>query len=275
MRGKILLQALWSEHLDWDDNIDSEDLKLWKLIKHDLEQISNCRIQRCLKIERNSDRVTHKLVCFCDASTKAYAAVIYLLQTNSEGKNRADLIFSKSRLAPVKDMTIPRLELMGVLIGVRCLDFVESQLTCSLETIIVMTDSQCVLNWLKSDKDQQTFVKHRIQEIRGHENLVFRYVKSKENPGDIASRGMPLKELKNNHLWWFGPEWLTKHEHHWSNIESELVQNGPDIDLEVASPQNVEEAVLLHPSSNVLKRELCVKRVYLHLKYNVKNTRQL
>ena len=148
-------------------------------------------------------------------------------------------------------MTIPRLELMGVLIGVRCLDFVKSQLTCSLETIIVMTDSQCVLNWLKSDKDQQTFVKHRIQEIHGHENLVFRYVKSKENPGDIASRGMPLKELKNNHLWWFGPEWLTKHEHHWSNIESELVQNGPDIYLEVASPQNVEEPVLLQPSPNV------------------------
>ena len=154
LRGKILLQVLWSKHLDWDDNIDSEDLKLWKLIKHDLEQISNCRIQRCLKIERNSDRVTHKLVCFCDASTKAYAAVIYLLQTNSEGKTRADLIFSKSRLAPVKGMTIPRLELMGVLIGVRCFDFVKSQLTCSLETIIVMTDSQCVLNWLKSDKER-------------------------------------------------------------------------------------------------------------------------
>ena len=93
---------LWSKHLDWDDNIDSEDLKLWKLIKHDLEQIHNCRIQRCLKIERNSDRVTHKLVCFCDASTKAYAEVIYLLQTNSEGKTRTDLIFSKSRLAPVR-----------------------------------------------------------------------------------------------------------------------------------------------------------------------------
>ena len=138
-------------------------------------------------------------------------------------KNRADLLFSESRLAPVKCMTIPRLELMGVLIGVRCLDFVKSQLTCSLETIALITDSQCVLNWLKSDKSQQTFVKHKLQEIRGHENFMLRYVKSKENSGDITSRGMPLKELKNNHLRWFGPEWLTKHEWHWSNIESELV----------------------------------------------------
>ena len=83
----LLLQMLWNKHLDWDDNVDDEDVKTWELIKCDLEQISNCRIRRRLTIERNADKVTYILVCFCDTSTRAYAAVIYLLQTNSENKS--------------------------------------------------------------------------------------------------------------------------------------------------------------------------------------------
>ena len=84
----------------------------------------------------------------------------------------SDLIFSKSRLAPVKSMTIPRVELLGVLFGVRCLNFVKSQLPFSVTTAIILTDSQCVLNWLNSDRDHPTFVKNRILGIRGYEDVI-------------------------------------------------------------------------------------------------------
>ena len=67
-------------------------------------------------------------------------------------ETKPDLIFCKSRIAPVKMITIPRLELLAVLTGVRCLKYVETQLKLPLDTVILMTDSQCVLHWISSTK---------------------------------------------------------------------------------------------------------------------------
>ena len=137
---------LWNERLNWDDSVDDQDMKMWEMFKFDLEQIHDCKRRPCLTTGKNTDKVAYTLICFCNVSTRAYASVIYLVQTNSEGKTSSDLIFSKSRLAPVKSMSVPRLELMGVLIGARCLDFVKSQLPFSVTTAIKLTDSQCALN---------------------------------------------------------------------------------------------------------------------------------
>ena len=240
---------LWNKHLNWDDTVDDQDMKMWEMIKFDLEQIHDCKLRRCLTTGKNTDKVAYKLVCFCDASTRAYAAVIYLVQTNSEGKTSSDLIYSKSRLAPVKSMTIPRLELMGVLIGVRCLNFVKSQLPFSVTTAITLTDSQCVLNWLNSEKDHPTFVKNRISEIRGYEDVIFRYVRSKENPGDIASRGVSLKKLEDNRLWWFGPEWLTKPEQDWVHDEFESNHTDQDTTGDPYPKENEETGLLQYSAT--------------------------
>ena len=112
-------------------------------------------------------------------------------------------------------MTIPRLELMAVLIGVRCVNFVKEQLKISVEGINIWTDSQCVLKWLKSEKDLSVFVRNRVKEINSHHDITFHYITSKDNPADIATRGSDMNSLSCNQLWWQGPIWLKKPEKEW------------------------------------------------------------
>lgn len=124
--------------------------------------------------------------------------LILVHQINKDSGTRSDLIFSKTRLSPMKGMTIPRLELMAVLIGVRCLTFVQGQLKIPIQYKYLWTDSQCVLQWIVSEKDLSVFVKNRVKEIKNHSDIMFGFVPSKENPADIASRGTTVQNLREN-----------------------------------------------------------------------------
>ena len=116
-----------------------------------------------------------------------------------------NLVFSKSRLAPVKGLTIPRLELMAVLIGVRCLQFVNEQLELEINKKLLWTDSQCVIGWLNSVKKLDAFVQNRVNEIKGQKEITVQYIKSCENPADVATRGTNVEDLITNKTWWHGP----------------------------------------------------------------------
>ena len=207
LRGKILLQTIWIKQLKWDDLLDQEDSNEWAEIKGDLMKMGEKEIKRCISISSQGENITYSLVCFSDASGKAYAATIYLLQ-KSLNETKSDLIFCKSRIAPVKGITIPRLELLAVLIGVRCLKYVETQLKLPLDTVILMTDSQCVLHWISSTKILPVFIENRVKEIRGHTKAKFQYVNTKDNPADIATRGVSILRLCEENLWWHGPNWM-------------------------------------------------------------------
>ena len=133
-----------------------------------------------------------------DASAKAYAVTIYLHQTLHEDA-RADLIFSKTRLAP-QGVTIPRLELLGVLIGVRALKFTQNEINLPIKSKILYTDSQCVLHWLQTKKPLSVFVTNRLKEIKSLEVTTFKYIPTQENPADLATRGKSPSEL-NSSMW--------------------------------------------------------------------------
>ena len=134
LKGKIFIQSRWEKHLDWNDAINNEELACWLAIRSDFSKISNYQISRCVAIQ-TSENVKCPLLCFCDASSRAYATFVYLFQMCENSVLRSDLLFSKTRLAPLKEMIIPRLELMAVLIGVRCVKFVKEQLKISVEGI--------------------------------------------------------------------------------------------------------------------------------------------
>lgn len=105
-------------------------------------------------------------------------------------------MFAKTRLAPVDGMTIPRLELMAVLIGVRYVEFVKQQMKLPIQKMCLRTDSQCVLGWIKTTKNSRVFVKNTVREIKQHNDVILWYVNTKENPADIATRGTTTKELQ-------------------------------------------------------------------------------
>ena len=201
MKMRLFLEKLWNKGIDWDDDIEQSDIEVWRKMLDDLKGLSEVSVPRYIG---NYDS---QLICFCDASKDAYATVIYL-RTTYKGNNNVNLVFSKSRISPRTSISIPRLELLAVLIGVRSLNFVSKELGFTDNRQIVWTDSQCVLNWIKTKKPLSVFVQNRITEIKQNNDLEFRYIYKKENPADMPSRGTTSDELKDSSLWWNGPEWL-------------------------------------------------------------------
>ena len=189
---------------------------------------------------KSSENVKTRLLCFCDASSLAYATTVYLIQRSETSKLRSDLLFSKTRLTPLKEMTIPRLELMTVLIVVRCVNFVKEQLKISVKGINIWTDSQCVLKWLKSEKDLSVFVRNRVKEINSHRDITFYYITSKDNPADIATRGSDMHSLSWNQLWGQGLIWLKTPEKKWPILDKdEEEQTNSEYESEVKNSKQV------------------------------------
>ena len=141
----MVLQNLWKKQLDLDDELGMADQTEWSDVKMDLDCIGQVEMKRCIK---ESGESKYHLVCFCDASTVACASAVYLIQCSGTTTS-SNLVFSKASLAPIKELTIQQLELMAVLIGVRSLQFVREQMKLSFETLMILTDSQCVLHWIK------------------------------------------------------------------------------------------------------------------------------
>ena len=186
-------------------------------------------------VSQKDANVSYQILTFCDASAKSYAAVVYL-RVVSQGLVQVNLVFSKMRLAPCdiekkrktksKQLSLPRLELLAVLIGTRVTNFVAKELRLSVAKRIILTDSQCVLYWLRSSKPLPVFVQNRVNEIRQEKHANFGYISSEENPADMATRGLTVPEIKQSKLWWHGPAWLQYAECNWpswnlSNISSD------------------------------------------------------
>ncbi|XP_060605577.1 uncharacterized protein LOC132758081 [Ruditapes philippinarum] len=213
--AKYFLQELWNKHLEWDDALSDDDQKKWISLEKQLMNVEHVCIPRSISANC-SQLVEYRIVCFCDASQKAYAVAVYLHQ-RSEDTTKVDLIFSKTRLVPLKKLSITRLELLALVIGLRCLQFVKSHLHLPILDSSIWTDSQCVLHWLHTKKQLSVFVKNRVNEIKKiSENVTISYVPSKDNPADIASRG---QNLMNNKLWWEGPAWLKSEPGEWPQFK--------------------------------------------------------
>ena len=150
------------------------------------------------------EKFTCRLLCFCDAFTKRYATSVYL-QIFNKDTSTCNIVFSKTRLAPNEKISLPRLELLAVLIGVRSLSFVESELTLEISEKMLWTGSQCILQWIKTKKPLTVFVENRLREIRNHSDIEFQYVSTKDNPADVASRGTTAISLTKHRSWWNGP----------------------------------------------------------------------
>ena len=118
--AKKILQEIWSSGCDWDDVVDEQILIQWKRWTDQLPQLEKLAIPRSitksLRIEKCKRIQIH---AFCDASTVGYGAVVYLRVISHNDDINLTFVLSKSRVAPLRPLTIPRLELQGAIVAVR------------------------------------------------------------------------------------------------------------------------------------------------------------
>ena len=165
--AKLFLHSLWLEKLDWDKKLSSDKMMQWSDIYFRLVEISSHPIPRFIGHTMESG-ATFMLLCFCDASADSFATTVYL-RSSISNEHFIHLMFSKTRLSPPKPvkLTIPRLELMAALIGVRSLNFVQRQLHLPIESKILWSDSQWI-GFSSLDSQQESFVCFRRKSCEGN-----------------------------------------------------------------------------------------------------------
>ncbi|KMQ82315.1 integrase core domain protein, partial [Lasius niger] len=161
-----------------------------------------------------------QLHCFVDASEKAYGAVVYF-RYHHKNALQSRMVVSKSRVAPLKKLSLPRLELMAALIGVRLSKTVQRYFKEQLYIVpYYWSDSSIVLHWVKGSPERwKPFVQNRTREIQEKsEPASWRYCPTEQNPADMLTRDLSIASLKEEKSWWFGPEWLTSPECSWPKM---------------------------------------------------------
>ena len=229
-RAKILVQDLWKERIGWDDPIQPQSLRdRWLTWEQEIPDLAQMEIPRCYApASADSPTSIRDLHIFCDASERAYGSVAYLRTEDDQGEIHVAFILARSRVAPKKQLSIPRLELSAALTGAQLARVIQTELTLPIRKVTLWSDSTTVLHWIQSEScSYKVFVGTRVAEIQNLTDVSnWRYVDSANNPADDITRGKTLKELSRPHRWHQGPDFLHCSENHWPISPS--VYPGPE-----------------------------------------------
>ena len=216
IKMKILLQRLWEIKLDWDDPIPEHIYQDWFQWRSELPLLMTVRIPRCYSPSKETI-VSTQLHGFSNASEEAYAGVVYLRIEYSTKRVHTSLVISKTKVSPIKRLSIPRLELCGAQTLTRLLQRTMKILKIPVRSVFAWTDSTVVLGWLSGNPRRfKTFVGNRVSLIIDQlPPERWRHIPGPENPADCASRGLFPSQLKQHELWWDGPPWLKSESSMW------------------------------------------------------------
>ncbi|XP_076223029.1 uncharacterized protein LOC143174456 [Nomia melanderi] len=215
--AKLILQRLWQIQAGWDESVSQDLSTQWLEYGEDIQQIQTLKIPRCT-IATNLDIDTRlELHGFSDASEKAYGACIYLRSRDTAGQWTAALLCAKSRVTPLKAISLPRLELCGAVLLANLIQKVRIALHSVNPVEHLWTDSTITLAWLRSMPSRwKTFVANRVSEIQTLTSVdSWKHVTSEDNPADMISRGVRLSVLAQAKNWWSGPAWLCDDAESW------------------------------------------------------------
>ncbi|KAK3102368.1 hypothetical protein FSP39_010852 [Pinctada imbricata] len=226
--GKRILQEMCKSGVSWNDLLPSEKKPAWNDWMKDITNLSLVRIDRCLAPPHfmNSSVELHH---FSDASFSGYGQCSYIRFVNGDAVHCA-LLVGKARVAPLKVVTIPRLELTAAVLSVKVSMFLKSELSFTISKEYFWTDSKVVLGYINNDaKRFHVFVANRVQMVRdATEPSQWFYVDSKNNPADHASRGLTASDISESN-WLRGPNFLWRNEIKAEAFDTDLHLGDPEI----------------------------------------------
>ena len=238
--GKQLLQELCREGTDWDDPVPDQIRIRWEKWRSELCLPNEFKVRRCFKPNDFGPVQSTELHHFSDASTSGYGQCSYIRLANVHGEVHCELVMAKSRVCPLKTITIPSLELTAALVSVRVSTMLHKELDYNKIVDVYWTDSKVVLGYLNNEARRfHVFVANRVQQIRDETSPEqWRYVEGKENPADEASRGLTTREFLDSERWLSGPSFLHNPKlEPLNSVEHPLSQDDPEVKTTVLATQ--------------------------------------
>ena len=236
--------------MSWDSSVPLELAQRWLHWLASLGNITDLKFPRCVIPEDIVEGVA-ELHLFCDASEAGYGACCYIRVINQWGRVHVALLASKARVAPVKYMTIPRLELSAAVLAVKLEQVVRRELNVSLLKKIFWSDSEIIIAYIRNDSRRfKVFVANRVSIIRDHSTPgQWHHVNSCDNPADVLSRGCKVMDLTP--AWASGPQFLSTYKSSWpiSPCAQPLLSDGdPEVrQREILQGHTIINDTLIHP----------------------------
>lgn len=246
--AKLLIKELWLLKLEWDEHPPRHIIDIWQKFCAELPVLNKLRIPRHLGVVEGC---TVRLLGFSDASERAYGAVVYMHVVHAE-QATIKLVCAKSKVSPVKPLSIARLELCAAELLAKLIRRVHDTYNprYNICEVYAFTDSKVTLCWLNSSPHRwQTFVANRV--VKALDNLPakhFYHVAGSDNPADCLSRGLMPDKLLDHPLWWQGPPWAKLDPSQWpiNSIDRVTVDNLPEekVNAHPATSDQVEKSFL-------------------------------
>ncbi|XP_043088612.1 uncharacterized protein LOC122334667 [Puntigrus tetrazona] len=230
LSGKLVLQEMCRNGTGWDDPFLKNCSQVGSIGKLICELGKNLHIPLlcACKLWKGCQKELHH---FSDASNSGYGQCTYLRSISEEGNIHCALVIGKSRVAPIKVQTIPRLELTAAVISVAMSNMLKQELDYADIEEHFWTDSQVVLGYINNEARRfHTFVANRVQKIHlSTTPQQWKYVPTNENPADHASRGLNTNEILTSN-WLTGPDFLWKKDKPpVANIDIALTIGDPEV----------------------------------------------
>ena len=231
LKAKLMLQTATRLGLQWDESVPAKLSDEWTSWCAALRDLTKAEVPRCVKPPHYDDAVL-ELHHFSDASESGFGFLSYLRCINKVGEIHTALLYSKSRVAPLKTLTIPRLKLQAAALATMADITLRNELSLYLNPSTFWIDSEIVMGYISNEKTRfNVFVSNRLSIIRRNTTVEqWRHVPGQENPADVASRGCMPTDLQNEE-WFTGPRFLRTHKSEWKNNERQYVVRHDDVEV--------------------------------------------
>ncbi|XP_017796984.1 PREDICTED: uncharacterized protein LOC108578211 [Habropoda laboriosa] len=251
--AKIFMQRLWQLQLAWDESLPASLHTEWTTYVKGLQSLTEASFER--HVSQRMVR-TVELHGFCDASERAFGACLYVRSIDEHGQIKTSLLCAKSRIAPLRVVSVARLELCGAVLLASLFSQVKNINGFKFDTAQFWTDSTIVLNWLNKEPcTLKTFVANRVSEIQTKTNITaWHHVKSADNPADLISRGQTPTDFLDDSIWRHGPRWLANDVADWPESIFTIASEVPETRSHACfATTTVHGQELLYRYSNLTK----------------------